>query len=316
MKTLKGILQSKDMRQNDHRDDDMESPSAEPLSKKRVSGGKDGAEMQERPAGGHVPEVDEKEALLGGGGGLAERRKPSNAGIAACDDGRRSTSLPRVMALRSRPVHVHPEAGAGRLVLVCLLSLLHLRARTPAALRASREQAGALLGAVPLPPLHRLHPLPPLSCGHPWPGALQRGRDPPLLPQVAPRHHGGELHVPGDVAMQLVTPDGVTLDAMFWRGASASFSDPVVIRFNGNAEAFELHDETLPCAYTSQGLNFIMFNYRGVGRSKFPKVGDNELMGQLLGLIRMPAKEGTALDAWTVLEYVVKELRVKPEHVV
>mmetsp|Transcript_24982 Transcript_24982/g.59615 ORF Transcript_24982/g.59615 Transcript_24982/m.59615 type:complete len:363 (-) Transcript_24982:521-1609(-) len=104
------------------------------------------------------------------------------------------------MALRSRPVHVHPEAGAGRLVLVCLLSLLHLRARTPAALRASREQAGALLGAVPLPPLHRLHPLPPLSCGHPWPGALQRGRDPPLLPQVAPRHHGGELHVPGDVA--------------------------------------------------------------------------------------------------------------------
>ena len=31
----------------------------------------------------------------------------------------------------------------------------------------------------------------------------------------------------------------------------------------GNAEAFELHDEMLPNAYNSQGLNYIMFNYRG-----------------------------------------------------
>ena len=38
------------------------------------------------------------------------------------------------------------------------------------------------------------------------------------------------LHAAGGTTLQLVTPDGVTLDAMFWRGASASFSDPVVIR--------------------------------------------------------------------------------------
>eukprot|EP00290_Baffinella_frigidus_P026396 CAMPEP_0180236624 /NCGR_PEP_ID=MMETSP0987-20121128/29886_1 /TAXON_ID=697907 /ORGANISM="non described non described, Strain CCMP2293" /LENGTH=176 /DNA_ID=CAMNT_0022202877 /DNA_START=79 /DNA_END=606 /DNA_ORIENTATION=+ len=92
MKTLKGILQSKDMRQNDHRDDDMESPSAEPLSKKRVSGGKDGAEMQERPAGGHVPEVDEKEALLGGGGDWQSDASPATPGsLPAMMDG-----VPRV----------------------------------------------------------------------------------------------------------------------------------------------------------------------------------------------------------------------------
>ena len=51
------------MRQNDHRDDDMHSPSAEPLDMKR---GGNGVEMQERPASGHVPEVEENEALLGG----------------------------------------------------------------------------------------------------------------------------------------------------------------------------------------------------------------------------------------------------------
>ena len=65
--------------------------------------------------------------------------------------------------------------------------------------------------------------------------------------------------------LQLVAPDGVAIDALYFRGVGAALDGPTVVRFNGNAEAIELQDEMLPRIYTMNGLNFIMFNYRGGG---------------------------------------------------
>ena len=77
------------------------------------------------------------------------------------------------------------------------------------------------------------------------------------------------LEKAGGITLQLITADGVAVDAMYFRGEGATPDGPTVVRFNGNAEAFELQDEVLPKIYTQNGLNLIIFNYRGVGRSRW-----------------------------------------------
>jgi len=118
------------------------------------------------------------------------------------------------------------------------------------------------------------------------------------------------LAAAGGITLQLTAPDGCVIDALYFRGAGAAVDGPTVIRFNGNAEAIELQDELLPRIYTTSGVNFLMFNYRGVGRSKFLAVWKSELLGHLLGLNRTPTKAGLVLDAWTVTEFALKELGV------
>lgn len=71
------------------------------------------------------------------------------------------------------------------------------------------------------------------------------------------------LQAAGATPLQLITPDGVAIEAMYFRGNGASLDGPTVVRFNGNAEAIELQDEILPKLYTTNGVNFLMFNYRG-----------------------------------------------------
>ena len=124
------------------------------------------------------------------------------------------------------------------------------------------------------------------------------------------------LEQAGGITLQLVSADGVAIDALYFRGEGASPDGPTVIRFNGNAEAIEMQDEILPRIYTHNGLNLLLFNYRGVGRSRWLRVMGNDLAGSVLGLWRMPAVNGTGMDAWTVLEYVTKELKVPPAKVV
>lgn len=76
---------------------------------------------------------------------------------------------------------------------------------------------------------------------------------------------------------------------MYFRGEGASADGPTVIRFNGNAEAIELQDDVMPRMYTTAGINFLMFNYRGVGRSRYTKAYfNNDLASHLIGLARTP----------------------------
>lgn len=131
------------------------------------------------------------------------------------------------------------------------------------------------------------------------------------------------LEKAGGITLELVSADGVTVDAMYFKGDEAAPHGPTVVRFNGNAEAFELQDDILPKIYTQNGLNLIIFNYRGVGRSRWQPIRwlpqrlvNHDLCGTLCGYWRTPSVNGTAMDAWTVLEYVLKELRVPPKHVV
>jgi hypothetical protein len=124
------------------------------------------------------------------------------------------------------------------------------------------------------------------------------------------------LEKAGGITLQVLSADGVAVDALYFRGDNNTPDGPTVIRFNGNAEAIELQDEILPKIYTQNGLNLILFNYRGVGRSRWQRVLDNDLAGTLLGLWRTPTINGTHIDAWSLLEYVTKELRVPPNKVV
>jgi hypothetical protein len=97
------------------------------------------------------------------------------------------------------------------------------------------------------------------------------------------------LQAAGGITIQLVAPDGCAFEAMYFRGEGASANGPTVIRFNGNAEAIELQDEVMPRMYTTAGINFLMFNYRGVGRSRYTKAYfNNDLVSHLIGLARTP----------------------------
>jgi len=120
----------------------------------------------------------------------------------------------------------------------------------------------------------------------------------------------------GGISIQVACPDGVVLDGMYFKSSECKVSGPTVIRFNGNAEAFEFQDEMLPRSYNANGINLILFNYRGVGRSRWPSVWNSELTGHLMGLWRTPVIKGTQLDAWSVVEYALKALQVNPEHLV
>ena len=116
-------------------------------------------------------------------------------------------------------------------------------------------------------------------------------------------------------AISLVTPDGVQLDAVYWAGHRASRTGVTVVRLNGNAEAFELQDDQLPTMYAARGLNVLLFNYRGVGGSRWSPVWGSQLLGHVLGIWRMPAAAGLQLDGWTVLQFLLEELRVPPSQI-
>ena len=116
-------------------------------------------------------------------------------------------------------------------------------------------------------------------------------------------------------AISLVTPDGVQLDAVYWAGHRASRTGVTVVRLNGNAEAFELQDDQLPTMYAARGLNVLLFNYRGVGGSRWSPVWGSQLFGHILGIWRMPAAAGLQLDGWTVLQFLLEELRVPPSQI-
>lgn len=120
----------------------------------------------------------------------------------------------------------------------------------------------------------------------------------------------------GGIEVQLTTPDGVLLDVLYFRGRHATPSSPTVIRLNGNAEAFELQDELLPITYSHGGYNFMMFNYRGVGRSRWAALFGSEMLGHAWGLWRVRAISGAMLDAWTLLQFATQALRVAPDQVV
>lgn len=114
-----------------------------------------------------------------------------------------------------------------------------------------------------------------------------------LLENIKESQMFREMHRPrlaqaGGITVQLICPDGVQIDAMYFKGHGTGVSGPTAIRFNGNAEAFELQDEVLPRIYTANGVNFLMFNYRGVGRSRWPRLWGNELAGHLAGLWMTP----------------------------
>jgi hypothetical protein len=63
--------------------------------------------------------------------------------------------------------------------------------------------------------------------------------------------HRPRLQQAGGISVQLVCPDGVTIDAMYFKGNGASVDGPTAIRFNGNAEAFELQvaSSSIPSLY-------------------------------------------------------------------
>ena len=52
--------------------------------------------------------------------------------------------------------------------------------------------------------------------------------------------HRPRLQQAGGISVQLICPDGVQIDAMYFKGHGTGVSGPTAIRFNGNAEAFEL----------------------------------------------------------------------------
>ena len=120
--------------------------------------------------------------------------------------------------------------------------------------------------------------------------------------------------VTGGLPVQLITPDGVTLDAIYWAGRNAERSGATVVRLNGNAEAFEMQDDTLPLMYSRRGLNVLLFNYRGVGDSRWPSACGSDLLGHLLSIWSVPAATGLQLDVWTAVQFLLRELRVRPEH--
>jgi pimeloyl-ACP methyl ester carboxylesterase len=138
-----------------------------------------------------------------------------------------------------------------------------------------------------------------------------------LLETYRPR-----LLLAGGLPIRLVCPDGVVLDALYFRAASpvgeplAPLSGPTAIRFNGNAEAMELQDPDLPRMYTSAGVSLLVFNYRGVAGSRAPPLWGSALAGWVAAVCHSPPLPATALDAWTVLDYATRGLGVPPARLV
>ncbi|EKX39515.1 hypothetical protein GUITHDRAFT_114481 [Guillardia theta CCMP2712] len=123
------------------------------------------------------------------------------------------------------------------------------------------------------------------------------------------------VHI-GGVEVTMCTPDGVNLYGMYFAGFGAGAHDATIIRMNGNAESFQMQDTQLPLMYANSGFNIVLFDYRGVGRSCWRPCFGFKSLGQLLGVWRTRKIEGNMLDAWTVYQFVTKELGVPQEKVV
>ena len=115
--------------------------------------------------------------------------------------------------------------------------------------------------------------------------------------------------------VRIITPDGVELDAVYWAGRGASRDGATVVRMNGNAEAFELQDDVLPLMYATRGINVLLFNYRGVGESMWTPLYGSAGLGHLWGIWSMPAACGLQLDAWTAIQFLIRQLQVPPDKV-
>jgi len=98
---------------------------------------------------------------------------------------------------------------------------------------------------------------------------------------------------------------------MYFRAPGANRSGRTVVRINGNAEAWELQAPGLSALYTAAGVNFLVVNFRGVGRSRFPRALGSERLGvaaAVLGSRR--ALSAAVLDTWSVVQFVLRALGV------
>uniref|UniRef100_A0A7S4KPZ8 Uncharacterized protein n=1 Tax=Guillardia theta TaxID=55529 RepID=A0A7S4KPZ8_GUITH len=122
------------------------------------------------------------------------------------------------------------------------------------------------------------------------------------------------------IPVVISTPDGVNLSGMFFlgkeRGAgTGSIHGPSIIRFNGNGEAWEYIDPGSVRDYVDQGINLLVFNYRGVNESTWAPVFGSQVLGELIGRYTTIERDGIVLDCMSVIQYVVKGLGVKEDKV-
>mmetsp|Transcript_20304 Transcript_20304/g.46126 ORF Transcript_20304/g.46126 Transcript_20304/m.46126 type:complete len:445 (-) Transcript_20304:1439-2773(-) len=123
------------------------------------------------------------------------------------------------------------------------------------------------------------------------------------------------LHI-GGVEVTMCTPDGVELYGIYFAGFGAGVHDTTIIRMNGNAESFQMQDTQLPFMYVNSGFNILLFDYRGVGRSRWRPCFGSKALGHILGIWRTRKVEGNMLDAWTAYQFVAKEIGVPQEKIV
>jgi pimeloyl-ACP methyl ester carboxylesterase len=88
----------------------------------------------------------------------------------------------------------------------------------------------------------------------------------------------------------ITTPDGYNLDCVHYQHPDLPPNGPTIIYYNGNGSGYEQYYFT---EAEDQKVNYIRFNYRGVGRSE-----------------GSPTPEGLQLDAISIIEYALNVLQV------
>jgi len=106
------------------------------------------------------------------------------------------------------------------------------------------------------------------------------------------------IHTLGGQAVSVRTPDGVLLDAAHF--CLDDPSGPTVIYFNANMQLLQAESATgLIQMYQQQGVNVMLFNYRGIGLSA--------------GSVTC---EGVVVDADSIYQYVHDRLRVPDNKII
>ncbi|EKX52145.1 hypothetical protein GUITHDRAFT_102046 [Guillardia theta CCMP2712] len=83
----------------------------------------------------------------------------------------------------------------------------------------------------------------------------------------------------------------------------------------GRFEAWEYIDPGSVRDYVDQGINLLVFNYRGVNESTWAPVFGSQVLGELIGRYTTIERDGIVLDCMSVIQYVVKGLGVKEDKV-
>eukprot|EP00658_Telonema_sp_P-2_P055118 TRINITY_DN43826_c0_g1_i2.p1 TRINITY_DN43826_c0_g1~~TRINITY_DN43826_c0_g1_i2.p1 ORF type:complete len:367 (+),score=62.58 TRINITY_DN43826_c0_g1_i2:124-1224(+) len=101
----------------------------------------------------------------------------------------------------------------------------------------------------------------------------------------------------GGQPVQIMTADGIRLDAALFAAPNSGLDGPTVIYFNANMQLFEaVSSAPLIRMYFQHNVNVLLFNYRGVGAST----------GHV-------TRDGVLIDAESVYQFVRDCMRV-PEH--